>query len=280
VRRAIGSAALSLGVTWITVSPGVALNETTMSKAGPLAVVRAITLRIDPDANFFELRRASTDQGLRAAWTIDSIPANAVLALNTSQFTAGFPWGWVVRNGIEEQPPGNGPLSMAFVVDQRGRATLATHPEILARQENPVLAFQSFPALLVDGEMPWELRAPGRGVDLSHRDSRLAICTTRKGMVIVVLTRFGAFGDAGGTLPWGPTVPEMATHMRGMGCDRAMLLDGGVSSQMAVRRPSGTLTKWTNWRMVPMGIVVSPKARPRSVRRSAAPSLPSGEGTW
>lgn len=124
------------------------------------------------------------------------------------------------------------------------------------------LAFQSYPALLVgDGRVPWELEAPGRGVDLDHRDSRLALCMDGTGSVIVVLTRFAGFGGTGETLPWGPTVPEMATYMRSLGCRRSVLLDGGVSGQLAVRNENGSVRRWPNWRSVPLALVATPEDR-------------------
>jgi hypothetical protein len=38
-----------------------------------------------------------------------------------------------------------------------------------------------------------------------------------------------------------------------------MLLDGGISSQLAVRNNNGILKRWTNWRLVPLGLVVIPR---------------------
>lgn len=228
-----------------------------MAASGPLAVVNAIAIRVDPSAYRFQLDLVRRDYGMRPAWTIDSIPSDGIVAVNAGQFTAGFPWGWLVRNGIEELPHGSGTLGMAFVVDSSGRVSLPTPAEVPSWQGRAVTAFQSYPTLLVDGSMPWELHAPGRGVDLSHRDSRLAVCTLADSTLVIAITRFSAFGNAGGTLPWGPTVPEMADYMHSLGCQRAMLLDGGVSSQLAVRAGDGTLSRWTNWRAVPLGLVIA-----------------------
>jgi hypothetical protein len=88
--------------------------------------------------------------------------------------------------------------------------------------------------------------------------------------VIVALTRFTGLGDgAGEMLPWGPTVIEMAAYMRSLGCRRAMLLDGGVSGQMALRLADGTLRRWANWRVVPLGLVVTPLGNPRAASVSS-----------
>jgi uncharacterized protein YigE (DUF2233 family) len=53
----------------------------------------------------------------------------------------------------------------------------------------------------------------------------------------------------------------MAAFMKALGCERAMLLDGGISGQLAVRQRDGSVTKWTNWRAVPLGLIVSRRER-------------------
>ena len=78
---------------------------------------------------------------------------------------------------------------------------------------------------------------------------------------MVAITRFAGLGGAGATFPWGPTVPEMAAYMRSLGCRRAMLLDGGMSSQLAARNADGSLMRFANWRPVPLGLVVTPRGR-------------------
>jgi len=245
---------------WQAIAPGVWRAETPMARSGALAPVRATMLRMDPAQVRFELRTATRDLGLRGAWTVDSLPPQALAAFNAGQFETGQPWGWLVREGREELPPGTGPLSMAFVVDARGRATLVEAGALEANRSRATLAFQSYPAVLVKhGELPWPLRAKGRGADLDHRDSRLALGVRDDGQVVVVLTRFTGLGPAGEQLPWGPTAPEMAQWMKSLGCSRAMLLDGGMSSQMAIRRHDGSVERWPNVRPVPMGLVVLPR---------------------
>jgi hypothetical protein len=165
----------------------------------------------------------------------------------------------VVRDGIESQEPGSGSVAMAFVADSAGAVSLITQNELPAVRGRVRTAFQSYPALLTgDGAIPWELEAPGRGVNLTHRDSRLALGILEDGSVVVAITRFTALGEPGETLPWGPTVGEMADFMRSLGCRRAMLLDGGISGQLALRGADGELVRWKNWRTVPLGLVVTP----------------------
>jgi hypothetical protein len=51
----------------------------------------------------------------------------------------------------------------------------------------------------------------------------------------------------------------MANFMRSLGCVRAMMLDGGLSSQLALRHAGGALERWANWRPVPLAIVALPR---------------------
>jgi exopolysaccharide biosynthesis protein len=116
-------------------------------------------------------------------------------------------------------------------------------------------AFQSYPTLLVDGEIPLPLREAGKGVDLAHRDARLALGTLADGRVIAALTRFDALGQSLGRVPFGLTTPEMAAIMGALGCRQALLLDGGISGQLMVRESDGSTRMWIGSRSVPLGLV-------------------------
>lgn len=244
--------------SWQPVQPGVWYRTAQMAERGPLSPVEVVAVRIDPKLVRFSLAVGSEDDNTRRGWTIESIGDSAAVAFNAGQFGAAGSWGWVVRAGVERQAPGHGSAAMAFVVDSAGVPSLVNQSELPAKRGHVALAFQSYPSLLVgNGVLPRELEAPGRGVDLEHRDSRLAIGVRRDGTIVVALTRFTGLGDGGGTLPWGPTVVEMAAYMRSLGCQRAMLLDGGVSGQLALRNRDGTIRRWANWRTVPLGLVVT-----------------------
>jgi len=247
------------GVLWQSVRPGVWQTEFPFAKDGPLAYVRVVALRLDPAVVDFRLHSATGEYGVRSAWSVDSLPLTGVAAFNTGHFRGVRPWGWLVMDGVETQAPGSGPLAMAFVVDSSGRPALVTGAELPRMRGRVRIAFQSYPALLVDGELPWHLQAEGRGVNLEHNDSRLALCIDKTGSVIVAITRFAGLGRKGETFPFGPTIADMVPLMRSLGCRRAMLLDGGISSQLAVRNASGELNRWSNWRMVPLGLVVTPR---------------------
>ena len=253
-------AVLALSTLWQPVQPGVWQREMQMAAEGPLSVVRVVALRLDPGLVRFRFDTATRDYGTRGAWKVDRMPVDAVAAVNTGQFIGGIPWGWVVHDGVEGTVPGTGTLAMAFVVDSAEVPALLGPGELAKARGHVRLAFQSYPALLTgNGEIPWELQAPGRGVDLDHRDSRLAIGTLENGSVVIALTRYTGLGAAGATIPWGPTVVEMATFMKSLGCRRAMMLDGGISSQMALRGRDGEVRRWPNWRSVPLALLVSPR---------------------
>nr|WP_240979048.1 phosphodiester glycosidase family protein [Longimicrobium terrae] len=199
---------------------------------------------------------------MAGAWTVDSAGAGVAVAFNAGQFTGGTPWGWTVVDGREVRAPGRGPLSMALVTDRAGSVRFVPPDSIAAvrRAGGVVNAIQSYPALLAgDGQVPAALRPGAREIDLAHRDGRLAIGELRDGRILVALTRFDGLGGAASTAPLGFTVPEMAGLMGGLGCRRAMLLDGGISGQLLVRPLRGSVVRHTAWRRVPLGIVVEPR---------------------
>ena len=250
---------LALSGAWLLASPGVWQTEMVVPQQSALVPVQAIVVRLDPSHVRFALDRSSKDYGMVPDWTVERMPPAALVAFNAGQFAGGAPWGWFVRDGVEVQPAGAGPLSMAFVVNKAGAVSLNGPDEVPAARRDAVQAFQSYPALLIgDGRIPAQLQASGRGVDLAHRDSRLAIGILRDGSIVVALTRTDLLGRGGETLPWGPTVPEMAAFMKSLGCVRAMLLDGGLSGQLAIRGPQG-VSSWKNWRPVPLGLMAFPR---------------------
>jgi uncharacterized protein YigE (DUF2233 family) len=253
VAASTGVAAIA-PLAWTPVAPGVERVAFPLGQRGMLASVEVIALRVAPCHATLSLEARTRFEGLRGAWTIDSMGPEAILAFNGGQFRDGTPWGWIVRDGVEQQAPGTGALAMGVVLDD-GAVRLLRADEIESARGAVRHAIQSYPALVIDGAMPFQLRAPGRGVDLEHRDSRLAIGTDREGRLLVVLTRFRGVAGVGSSLPLGPTIPELARVMQRLGAVRAVGLDGGISSQLAVRSADGSLERHTNWRMVPMGVV-------------------------
>ncbi len=158
-------------------------------------------------------------------------------------------------------PPEYAPLAGAVVVDPSGAVRVVAPDSVAAERERGTAreAFQSYPMLLQDGVVPMALREAGKGVDLAHRDARLALGTLADGRVVIALTRFDALGESLGRVPFGLTSPEMAAVMGALGCRQALLLDGGISGQLSVREADGSVQSWRGTRSVPLGLVGRPK---------------------
>ena len=247
---------------WTPLARGADLGELVVS-SGSLALRTRIVLgRFDPRHYRIELVGKPPSPTRPPAWTIDSADSRAVLAFNGGQFVQSGPWGWLVRDGREVQPPGRGPLSMV-VANTRNGDTRFVSPDSVARfreTEAVEQAFQSYPALLVaDGRVPSRLQESGGPVNLGHRDARLAFCTLRDGRLLVALTRFDNLGRVFGGLPIGFTLGEMAAVMGALGCRRAVSLDGGFSAQLLARPHDGPAARWAGQRSVPLGIEVRPR---------------------
>jgi hypothetical protein len=257
------SPVLLSAIRWRDASPGIEWGEAELSASGEGWRTKLVVVRIDPLRHHFALQLG---QGMNFApnWAVDSAGDSALVAVNAGQFGRMLPWGWMVMAGRELAPPGFGPLSMAVVFDSSGSVQFIDADSIAgARTHGHVAnAFQSYPTLLAgDGDVPALLRNASSppAIDLAHRDSRVAIGEMRDGRIVIAITRFNALGDAAAKVPFGLTVPEMAALMGGLGCRRAVSLDGGISGQLAVREAGGTVRKWTGWRYVPLGLLVLPR---------------------
>jgi hypothetical protein len=264
VRWTASEPTLSGAIRWRASAPGVEWGDAELSAPGEGWRTRLIVVRIDPARSRFALQLAQ-GENFAPDWTVDSAGDSSVVAVNAGQFSRMLPWGWLVQGGRELSAPGVGPLSMAVVFDSSGAVRFVQADSLApVRAAGGVAnAFQSYPTLLTgDGAVPAELLAAGRGVDLRHRDSRVALGELRDGRLLIAMTRFNALGDAAASVPFGLTVPEMSALMGALGCRRAVSLDGGISGQLAVRQADGTRRTWTGWRRVPLGLVVLPVAGP------------------
>jgi exopolysaccharide biosynthesis protein len=252
------SAAHADGVLWQSEVPGIDQAVIGVRGGGEGWNTRVVALRVDPAV--FRFRLTARIHGVFPGWSVDQAPDRAVVATNTGQFTGITPWGWVVMHGREIRPPGRGPLSTAIAWDKTGRLRWLEANEIDAERARGEIteAFQSYPTLLnVRGQIRREIREPGFGVDVDHHDGRLAIGVLKDGRVILSITRFNGLGDLIPSVPIGLTLAEMAEVMRGLGCVRAVSLDGGVSAQMLLRA-NGRRQMWRGWRSVPLGLVAEP----------------------
>jgi exopolysaccharide biosynthesis protein len=257
-------------VRWHDENAPVSWGELSLEGTGEAKHTGVILARIDPARVSLRLD-AVASEGLApigAEWSLPSAPPDALLAVNAGQFNVGGAWGWVVRGGREYQIPRSAPLAPAIVVDAGGRVSNVAPGSIdsAARTGRVAEAFQSYPMLLIRGEVPAPLQRTDGGIDVAHRDARLALGVLGDGRVLIALTRFEGLGGRLQLLPLGLTTPEMAALMGALGCRDAVLLDGGVSGQLSVRDAAGWVHRWAGLRRVPLGLVALPAAgadRPR-----------------
>lgn len=249
-----GSAPLAGRVAWRTGADGVEWGEVVLRGASEAWRTRVVIARLDPRK--VELSLAPAFAGDRR-WTVGDAGDEAVLALDAGQFRGSLPWGWVVTGGREILAPQFAPLAGAVVVDASGAVRVVPPGAVAAERVNGTAreAFQSYPMLLQDGMVPPALSQPGLGVEVEHRDARLAIGTMEDGRVVVALTRFDALGESLGRVPFGFTSEEMAAVMGSLGCRQALLLDGGISGQLMLREAGGSVRTWPGTRSVPLGLI-------------------------
>jgi uncharacterized protein YigE (DUF2233 family) len=248
-----GDSELSNRVVWRAGAAGLEWGELQLSGSSEAWRTRVIVVRVDPRRVRFSLIPAFAHD---VSWTVADADTTAIVALDAGQFLGRLPWGWVVSGGKEVLPPQHAPLAGAVVVESSGEVRIVAPDSVAFRRDSGgvVEAFQSYPMLLFDGRVPLALRQPGLGVNLMHRDARLAIGTLEDGRVLVALTRFDAFGPRLGRVPFGLTTPEMAAVMGALGARHALLLDGGISGQLMLRGSDGTPRSWRGTRAVPLGL--------------------------
>lgn len=255
-RWAAADSAVASALDWHAASDGIEWASLSIRCGAPAFRVHLIVTRLDPRRLRFALVLDQSRTDLKPAWTLDRAPPDARFAVNAGQFGTSLPWGWLMRDGRLALEPGHGPLSSAIAIDAGGAVTWA-HGGAVPAGVRPGIGFQSFPTLLAgDGRVPAALRTRGSGVSLTHRDARLALGSLRDGRLLVVLTRFGAFGAQAEFVPWGPTTPEMAAILGALGARDAMLLDGGISAQMMIRDTGrAEPLRWRGLRAVPLALI-------------------------
>jgi uncharacterized protein YigE (DUF2233 family) len=252
--RWTGAAPLADRIAWRAGARGIEWGEIVLRGAQEAWRTRIVVLRLDPRRLELSLAAAFTED---RRWTVADAGTDAALALDAGQFRGSLPWGWVVSDGHELLKPQYAPLAGAVVVDSSGAVRIVPPGGVAeARAGTGVReAFQSYPMLLDRGVVPAPLSEPGRGVEVQHRDARLALGTLDDGRVVVALTRFDALGETLGRIPFGLTSQEMAAVMGALGCRDALLLDGGISGQLMVRDAAGTARAWPGTRSVPLGLI-------------------------
>jgi len=249
---------LAHALSWTTLAPGLEWASVRLACAGPAWRTRLIVARLDPRRLALTLAM-DLDRNQRPAWSIDRAPPEAILAVNAGQFVS-LPWGWVAIDGRQRLGPGFGPTSSIVAIAGDGHVRWV-HGDTLADARGVVAGFQSYSTLLAgNGVVPAPLRTAGRGVNLTHRDARLALGETRDGRLILAMTRFDALGEAAASVPIGPTTPEMAAIMGALGACDAVMLDGGISAQLLMRDASGRALRWHGMRKVPLALIARERA--------------------
>jgi uncharacterized protein YigE (DUF2233 family) len=249
-----GAAPLERRIRWRPGAGGIEWGDLQLRGDREAWRTRVIVVRFDPRRVSLALAPAFTED---RRWTVGDADSGVALALAAGQFRGSLPWGWAVTGGREILRPRYAPLAGAVVVDPSGALRVVGPDQVDAERAKRTAreAFQSYPMLLTDGVVPAPLRYAGLGVDVAHRDARLALGTLDDGRVVVALTRFDALGETLGRIPFGLTSAEMAAIMGSLGCREALLLDGGISGQLMVRDPGGAAHTWPGVRPVPLGLV-------------------------
>ena len=241
-------------VQWRAGQRGVEWAELPIAGQGEASAIKLVLARIDPALVQLDLEWGFDARGDRPAWSI-AHAERAAVAFNAGMFVDALPWGWVVLDGNERLAPGTGPLSSALIGLRDGSLAWVDGDDVAEwrRRNDVAFAFQSYPTLLsADGRLPAALLSPG-AINLEHRDARLAIGLGRDGRLLVVMTRVDA--ELLGRVPLGLTVPEMAAVMGALGARQAMLLDGGISAQLALLTANGERRAWPGIRRVPLALV-------------------------
>lgn len=270
-RWAAADSTLAGSLPWKPLAPGLEWASVRLACGAPVWRAQLIVARLDPRVVRLSLHMDLTRGDLRPAWSVDRAPGDALLAVNAGQFVSTMPWGWVVIEGRQYLRPGRGPLASAIAIDAGGNVRWCHGDSIAAA--GVVTGLQSYPTLLAgDGVVPPALRTPGSGVDLSHHDARLALGTTRDSRMLIAMTRFDVMSEAAGSIPLGPTTPEMAAVMGALGASDAVMLDGGISAQLLLRDPARKAPlEWRGLRRVPLALIARSRAPANRPGLSAQP---------
>ena len=172
-KRWEAGAPLADRIAWRSGADGIEWGEVALSGASEAWRTRVVVARMDPRRAELSLDPAFTSN---REWTVDDAADDAALAFDAGQFRGSLPWGWVLTGGREILTPQYAPLAGAVVVDSSGAVRVVAPSGVAAERARGSAreAFQSYPMLLENGVVPAPIREEGLGVNIAHRDARLA----------------------------------------------------------------------------------------------------------
>lgn len=208
-------------------------------------------VQLDPRRFRFDLALLPPD-GRRSAADHLAADSTLVLVSNTGLFRVnGTPQGLVMLDGRRRGALA-GWLDAVVVLDSAG--VHVTDIATAAREMPPGSSgFQTLPFLVRDQHVVFGWTS-GLKLSRTHRDRRITLCLN-PGRIRLFLSNFEVFGATAGRVPIGLTIPEQALIAAGMGCAEAVALDGGISSQIAIR-VGKRVVRWPGWRRVPLMLQV------------------------
>lgn len=208
------SAVFAAEIKWQELAPSLQLGRGHICVERDTVAIPLTMLSIDPAR--YPVRV------VRGYATVSSLihQYHALAGINASFFTPDAkPLGLLVIDGEQIQPPRKN-LSGCFLI-RAGR------PDIVATENLELqgvrYAIQSFPLLLKRGAIPLSAKGLQAGVSLpiNRLDSRSAAGLLPDGTLLLLTTGSSHL-----------SLSQLATLMGGLGCQDALALDGGASSQL------------------------------------------------
>ena len=206
-----GEAESVCDVGWREVEPG--LRERSLC-AGSDATLH----QVEVDPTRWTLDAARVAPNTAPAVARDS---GATFAINANFFDpSGRPLGVIVSGGALLQRPHPVSWQSIFYVTSDGKAAIVLPERWAAVRDDAVMAVQAGPRLVADGR--------GTGATRGNPSLRSGVCLTADDRVIFFVTTMSRLYDVDEMT----ALAALAEDRGGLGCQDAMLFDGGPSAQM------------------------------------------------
>lgn len=194
-----------------------------------------------------------------ALWTIDvdSGPrrpmseavsaANAKFAINANFFDVkDQPLGVVVSSGRVVQPAHPVSWQAVFSIDRDGTPRIVRRADWRSERSDVFAAVQAGPRLVVDGAK--------NDVAKAEPSLRSGVCITKDRLVRFFVTTEGSYADVSEMVD----IASKSEADGGLGCEDAMLFDGGPSAQLYLSTSGRKISM--DGDVVPVYVVAKPKA--------------------